>query len=85
MQSLLGAHIDPTGWAEWNPTSKDFLQTLYYGEYMNSGPGAGTSKRVKWPGYHIINAAEANKFTVAQLIQGNVWLKNTGVAFIAGL
>ncbi|AES78914.1 putative pectinesterase [Medicago truncatula] len=85
MQSLLGAHIDPTGWAEWDAASKDFLQTLYYGEYMNSGPGAGTSKRVKWPGYHIINTAEANKFTVAQLIQGNVWLKNTGVAFIAGL
>ncbi|PNX91131.1 pectinesterase, partial [Trifolium pratense] len=47
---------------------------------------AGTGKRVTWPGYHIIKtAAEASKFTVAQLIQGNVWLKNTGVAFIEGL
>ncbi|RDX63479.1 hypothetical protein CR513_58088, partial [Mucuna pruriens] len=86
MQSSLDSHIDPTGWAEWDAQSKDFLQTLYYGEYMNSGAGAGTSKRVKWPGYHIIKtAAEANKFTVTQLIQGNVWLKNTGVNFIEGL
>ncbi|KHN30453.1 Pectinesterase 2.2 [Glycine soja] len=86
MQSTLDSHIDPTGWAEWDAQSKDFLQTLYYGEYMNNGPGAGTSKRVNWPGYHIIKtAAEASKFTVAQLIQGNVWLKNTGVNFIEGL
>ncbi|KAK7308152.1 hypothetical protein VNO77_41749 [Canavalia gladiata] len=86
MQSFIDSHIDPAGWAEWNDQSKDFLQTLYYGEYMNSGPGAGTAKRVNWPGYHIIKtAAEASKFTVKQLIQGNVWLPNTGVNFIDGL
>ncbi|KAI5444581.1 pectinesterase 2.2 isoform X1 [Lathyrus oleraceus] len=86
LQSVVDSHIDPAGWAEWDAASKDFLQTLYYGEYLNSGAGAGTSKRVTWPGYHIIKtAAEASKFTVTQLIQGNVWLKNTGVAFIEGL
>ncbi|KAG2375448.1 Pectinesterase 2.1 [Vigna angularis] len=86
MQSTIESHVDPTGWAEWNADSKDFLNTLYYGEYMNKGAGAGTSKRVKWPGYHIItSAAEASKFTVTQLIQGNVWLKNTGVNYIEGL
>ncbi|KAK7405872.1 hypothetical protein VNO78_07483 [Psophocarpus tetragonolobus] len=86
MQSSLDSHIEPAGWAEWDAQSKDFLQTLYYGEYLNNGPGAGTSKRVNWPGYHVIkSAAEASKFTVTQLIQGNVWLKNTGVNFIEGL
>nr|CAD29733.1 pectin methylesterase [Sesbania rostrata] len=86
LQSFVDNHIDPTGWAEWDAQSKDFLNTLYYGEYMNNGPGAGTSKRVNWPGYHVItSAAEASKFTVRQLIQGNVWLKNTGVNFIEGL
>ncbi|BAU00810.1 hypothetical protein LR48_Vigan303s003300 [Vigna angularis] len=86
MQSTIESHVDPTGWAEWSADSKDFLNTLYYGEYMNKGAGAGTSKRVKWPGYHIItSSAEASKFTVTQLIQGNVWLKNTGVNYIEGL
>ncbi|XP_061343680.1 pectinesterase-like [Gastrolobium bilobum] len=86
MQSSLDSHIDPAGWAPWDDASSDFLKTLYYGEYMNSGPGAGTSKRVNWPGYHVItSAAEASKFTVTQLIQGNVWLKNTGVTFTEGL
>lgn len=84
MQSSISDHIDPSGWAPWDG---DFaLKTLYYGEYMNSGPGAGTSARVKWPGYHVItSAAEASKFTVAQLIQGGQWLKNTGVTYSEGL
>ncbi|XP_057436874.1 pectinesterase-like [Lotus japonicus] len=86
LQSSIDSHIDPTGWAEWDAQSKDFLQTLYYGEYLNSGAGAGTGKRVNWPGFHVIKtAAEASKFTVAQLIQGNVWLKGKGVNFIEGL
>lgn len=80
MQSTIGNHIDPAGWSEW---SGDFaLKTLYYGEYKNQGPGADTSKRVKWPGYHIItNWEEALQFTVAEMIQGGVWLKNTGVEY----
>ncbi|KAJ4703183.1 Pectinesterase [Melia azedarach] len=84
MQSYIGDHIDPAGWSEWDG---DFaLKTLYYGEYMNRGPGAGTSKRVKWPGYHVITSAEeAKKFTVAELIAGGTWLKSTGVAYTEGL
>jgi len=86
MQSYLDRHIDPKGWAEWDNQHKDYLETLYYGEYMNRGPGAGTSQRVNWTGYHIIkSAAVANQFTVKNLIQGDVWLKNTGVNFIEGL
>ncbi|WOH11750.1 hypothetical protein DCAR_0831241 [Daucus carota subsp. sativus] len=84
MQSKIGDHIDPAGWAEWD---KDFaLKTLYYGEYLNQGPGAGTAGRVKWPGYHVITSStEASKFTVAQLIQGGSWLKSTGVTYTEGL
>lgn len=84
MQSTIGDHIDPTGWSIW---SGDFaLNTLYYGEYANSGPGAGTSKRVNWAGYHVIeNTSEAQNFTVAGLIQGGSWLKSTGVSFTEGL
>ncbi|KAI3988224.1 hypothetical protein MKX01_012013 [Papaver californicum] len=85
MESSLGDLINPAGWAEWN-SSNPFTKTLYYGEYANTGPGAGTANRVKWPGYHVIKKpAEAKKFTVAELIQGGVWLNSTGVAFTEGL
>nr|QIR83163.1 pectin methylesterase 5 [Cunninghamia lanceolata] len=84
MQSSLDGNIDPAGWSEWSGSFA--LKTLYFAEYMNSGAGAGTAKRVQWPGYHIISTeAEASKFTVAEFISGNVWLPSTGVAFQSGL
>ncbi|KAK7834716.1 pectinesterase 2.1 [Quercus suber] len=84
MQSYIGDHIDPTRWSVWD---KDFaLETLYYREYNNKRPGASTSKRVKWSGYHVITSAEeAKRFIVAKLIQGGTWLKSSGVAYTGGL
>ncbi|KAM7459319.1 hypothetical protein LguiA_036313 [Lonicera macranthoides] len=84
MQSYISNAIRPEGWLEWNGNFA--LDTLYYGEYMNYGPGAGLGSRVKWPGFHAINdSAQANNFTVAQFILGNSWLPSTGVKFTAGL
>ncbi|KAG6752690.1 hypothetical protein POTOM_042725 [Populus tomentosa] len=84
MLSYMGDHIHPRGWLEWDASFA--LDTLYYGEYMNSGPGAAVGQRVKWPGYRVITSTiEANKFTVAQFIYGSSWLPSTGVAFLAGL
>ncbi|XP_031263910.1 pectinesterase-like [Pistacia vera] len=84
MQSYIGDLIAPAGWSEWD--GNKYLDTLYYGEYSNRGPGAGTSKRVKWAGYHVItNRTEAEKFTVAELIGGGAWLKSTGVSYTEGL
>ncbi|XP_060203858.1 probable pectinesterase/pectinesterase inhibitor 61 [Lycium barbarum] len=84
MLSNMGDHIHPRGWLEWNG---DFaLDTLYYGEYMNFGPGAGLGQRVTWPGYRVIKSVEeASKFTVAKFIYGSSWLPSTGVSFLAGL
>nr|XP_016489051.1 PREDICTED: probable pectinesterase/pectinesterase inhibitor 61 [Nicotiana tabacum] len=84
MLSNMGDHIHPSGWLEWNG---DFaLDTLYYGEYMNFGPGAAVGKRVTWPGYRVIKSVEeASKFTVAKFIYGSSWLPSTGVAYLAGL
>ncbi|KAL8552552.1 hypothetical protein ACS0TY_001298 [Phlomoides rotata] len=84
MQTYLDSLVDPAGWLEWDG---DFaLNTLYYGEYRNSGPGSGTGRRVRWRGYRVItNAAEAGRFTVANFVAGRSWLPATGVPFTAGL
>ncbi|KAH9652947.1 putative pectinesterase/pectinesterase inhibitor 44 [Citrus sinensis] len=84
MQSYMSNVIRPKGWLEWN---NDFaLDTLYYGEYKNYGPGGGLATRITWPGYHILNnAVQANNFTVAQFLEGNLWLPSTGVKYTAGL
>ncbi|RAL39474.1 hypothetical protein DM860_003007 [Cuscuta australis] len=84
MESFIDNHIDPSGWSPFRGALG--LDTLFYGEYMNTGPGASTAKRVKWKGYHVLTkAAEAMPFTVAHMFQGDSWLKATGVAFISGL
>ena len=83
MQSFLGDLIQPAGWLEWNATFA--LNTLYYGEYMNRGPGANTANRVKWPGYRVIkSSSEASQFTVAKFIVGDSWLPLTGVHYVPG-
>ncbi|KAM0902910.1 hypothetical protein ACQ4PT_019010 [Festuca glaucescens] len=84
MQSYIGAVVRPEGWLAWD--GQFALDTLYYGEYMNTGPGAAVAGRVNWPGYHVMTSpAEASNFTVAEFIEGNMWLPPTGVRFTSGL
>ncbi|GMI69448.1 hypothetical protein like AT1G02810 [Hibiscus trionum] len=83
MQNVMGSLIDPAGWMAWNG---DFaLNTLYYAEYDNSGPGSSTSNRVTWSGYHTINATDAANFTVSGFLVGDQWLPDTGVPYTASL
>ncbi|XP_029124861.1 probable pectinesterase/pectinesterase inhibitor 54 [Cajanus cajan] len=85
MQSAIDDAVAPTGWVEWPGCGSSVLRTLYFAEYGNEGGGAGTSKRVQWPGFRVLGAQEALKFTVATFIAGNSWIPSTGVAFISGL
>ncbi|GMH22391.1 hypothetical protein Nepgr_024234 [Nepenthes gracilis] len=84
LTTFLDSLIMPAGWLPWDG---DFaLDTLYYGEYMNTGPGSSTANRVKWKGYHVIkSAADASKFTVENLIAGGSWLPATNVPFDSGV
>ncbi|KAI3466959.1 hypothetical protein Pfo_023622 [Paulownia fortunei] len=84
MKCTLDGSIDPAGWLPWSGNFA--LSTLYYGEYMNTGSGASTSGRVKWPGFHVITSAtEAGKFSVGSFLAGDSWIPATGVPFTAGL
>ncbi|KAK7328640.1 hypothetical protein VNO77_22754 [Canavalia gladiata] len=84
MQSYISDIVRPEGWLEWEGSK--YLDTLYYAEYKNNGPGARLDKRVKWRGYHVINdSIQASNFTVAKLINGNLWLPSTNVTFTPGL
>ncbi|GKU99999.1 hypothetical protein SLEP1_g12764 [Rubroshorea leprosula] len=85
MQSTIDDVISSRGWVEWPGAGSSVTKTLYFAEFANTGPGAGTSNRVTWPGFHVIEADEAMKFTVKNFIAGTSWLPSTGVTFIAGL
>lgn len=84
MESYISGVVRPEGWLEWSGNVS--LDTLYYAEYMNYGPGASLTSRVKWPGYHIFNSsAQALNYTVAQFLDGDLWLPTTGIRFASGL
>ncbi|KAG6758686.1 hypothetical protein POTOM_039045 [Populus tomentosa] len=83
MQSYIGELIQPVGWLEWNGTVG--LDTVYYGEFQNYGPGANTSRRVQWPGFNLMNATQAVNFTVYNFTMGDTWLPSTDVPFTGGL
>ncbi|KAM7501198.1 hypothetical protein LguiB_000102 [Lonicera macranthoides] len=84
IRSYIGDLVDPAGWLEW---SGEFgLNTLYYGEYMNRGPGSNTIARVTWVGYRVINdSAEAAQFSAGNLIQGGDWLNTTSFPYFLSL
>ncbi|KAK4380166.1 hypothetical protein RND71_002028 [Anisodus tanguticus] len=84
MESTLADFIQPAGWMPWSGNFA--LDTCYYAEDANRGPGANTNNRVKWKGFKVItDRNEALQFTTAPFIHGNQWLGTTGAPYFLGL
>lgn len=83
MESYIGGVVTPAGWLEWNGTAN--LDTLFYGEFNNYGPGANTSMRVQWPGYNLMNVSQAANYTVYNFTSGHTWLPDADIPFSGGL
>ncbi|XP_078447031.1 putative pectinesterase/pectinesterase inhibitor 28 [Wolffia australiana] len=83
VQSQIDDLIDPQGWLPW---LGDFgLSTCFYSEFGNRGVGAGLAKRAAWPGVKKIDYKEVLGFSVENFIQGDSWLKSSGVPYYLGL
>ncbi|XP_008809346.1 probable pectinesterase 8 [Phoenix dactylifera] len=63
--------ISPEGWNDFNDPARD--QTLFYGEYKCSGPGANQSMRA--PYVQKLSDAQALPFLNASYIDGDQWLQ----------
>ncbi|GMJ12243.1 hypothetical protein like AT3G05610 [Hibiscus trionum] len=83
MQSQIDDIIAPEGWCPWNGNFA--LDTLWYAEFNNRGPGADQTNRVKWRGIQKINAAQAQQFTASVFLLGGDWIPNSGVPYTAGM
>lgn len=81
LKTYLDALIDPAGWLSWEGKPEN-INTLYYAEYMNTGPAADTGDRVNWPGYHVIRSKDqAENFSVENFLAGDYWIEATNVPF----
>ncbi|XP_006349951.1 pectinesterase-like [Solanum tuberosum] len=84
MQSQIDGFIEPEGWTPFAGTFG--LETLYFVEYQNRGPGANTDKRVTWKNY-IKNPPQdvVAKFAPGVVLKGgdntDGWVKKTGVQY----
>ncbi|KAK9074951.1 hypothetical protein SSX86_003270 [Deinandra increscens subsp. villosa] len=83
VNNMMGSLIDPKGWLPWVGTSAP--DTIFYAEFGNFGAGAVTKNRVIWKGLKFITSKQASKFTVKPFIQGDKWVKDTGVPYKSGL
>ncbi|KAM7463102.1 hypothetical protein LguiA_031224 [Lonicera macranthoides] len=83
MQSFIDSNIAPEGWAPWNGNFA--LDTLYYAEFENRGPGSNVGQRVKWNGIKKINGKEAESYAPGVFIQGDTWIKAAGVPYDPGM
>ncbi|KAJ4841450.1 hypothetical protein Tsubulata_045009 [Turnera subulata] len=83
MESQIDDLISPEGWLPWKG---DFgLDTSFYSEHDNRGPGAVQTKRVTWKGIKNLTSQEIDGFTAAKFIQGDDWIPDTGVPYTSGL
>ncbi|KDP33982.1 hypothetical protein JCGZ_07553 [Jatropha curcas] len=84
LESYIDDFIDPSGWNKWS-TGDQSLDTLYYGEYNNYGPGSTVDYRVNWTGYHVMDYYDAYNFTVSYFIAGDEWLDSTSFPYDDGI
>ncbi|PIA44326.1 hypothetical protein AQUCO_01700134v1 [Aquilegia coerulea] len=83
MQTHMDDFIQPEGWAPWDGTQN--LDTCFYAEYQNKGPGADMSKRVKWRGIKKINNEQAQSFTPKPFFWDIDWVSAVGVPIDPGM
>ncbi|KAM7278942.1 hypothetical protein ACFE04_006076 [Oxalis oulophora] len=83
INSQIDRVIQPEGWAPWKGT--EGLNTCFYAEVGNKGPGAALAGRAKWKGIKKLTPAMAAKYTAGAFIGGDMWIKPTGVPYKSGL
>ncbi|KAL3629684.1 hypothetical protein CASFOL_026906 [Castilleja foliolosa] len=82
IESFIDDLIQPEGWLPWNETFA--LDTLFYTEFNNRGPGASKANRVKWAGVKEIPANRIRRFTADEFIDGKRWVPVMNVSYDGG-
>ena len=86
MKSYIGDLIKPDGYMPWQAEDGTLsgMDTCFYAEFENNGPGSNISKRVKWPGIKKLTSKSANDFLPSMFFQGDDWIKVTNIPYSSG-
>ncbi|OMO70543.1 Pectinesterase, catalytic [Corchorus capsularis] len=81
LNSVDGIRTFATATFEWVDNVEP-PSSIFYGEYLNTGPGSNVDQRVKWAGYRpALSDVEAGKFTVETFLKGREWLPDATVSY----
>lgn len=67
LNSEIGGHIVEEGWHNWSRPEAE--ETVFYGEYGNTGPGADVSRRVPWA--RTLSEQEAQRYSRERVLLGD--------------
>lgn len=82
LESYIDDLIQPAGWLYW---FEDFaLNTLYYTEFNNRGPGSNKTDRVKWEGVKELPARRIRRFLANEFLDGHKWVPKTDTPYDGG-
>ncbi|KAK1401677.1 Pectinesterase [Heracleum sosnowskyi] len=82
MESYIGDVIRPEGYTLWDGTFG--IDTLFYSEFNNRGPGAAKDRRVKWKGIKELSSNQVERFTPKHFLQGDTWIPPTKIPYAPG-
>ncbi|KAK7333019.1 hypothetical protein VNO80_29779 [Phaseolus coccineus] len=86
MDSYIDDLITPDGYMPWQTVEGlSGMDTCFYSEINNHGPGADKSKRVKWEGIKSLSKDVATTFLPSPFFHGDDWIRVTRVPYDSGL
>ncbi|KAK7337726.1 hypothetical protein VNO77_18312 [Canavalia gladiata] len=86
MDAYIGDLISPDGYMPWQTVEGlTGMDTCFYSEYNNRGPGADKSKRVKWQGVKTLNPDGVRNFLPSLFFHGDDWIKVTNIPYYSGV
>ncbi|HTS65928.1 MAG TPA: pectinesterase family protein [Candidatus Acidoferrales bacterium] len=68
LDTEMGAHINAAGWREWHPGETSYMDTVFYGEFQSTGPGAHPGERD--PHTKKLTQGEAAQYDTAKFLGG---------------
>ncbi|GMH29308.1 hypothetical protein Nepgr_031151 [Nepenthes gracilis] len=84
VQSFIDDAIAAEGWTPWAGTFG--LDTLFYSEYENRGPGAAQAKRVNWAGVKRLTPQQVEEFTPGKFYtSADAWIQSTGCPYYSDM
>ncbi|KAJ1385572.1 Pectinesterase, catalytic [Sesbania bispinosa] len=86
MDTYIDDLIHPDGYLPWQgEEGPSGMNTCFYAEYHNTGPGSDKSKRVNWAGIWNLNSKAANSFSPSKFFHGDDWIEVTGIPYFPGV